>query len=174
MKARVGVIMVQKIQKSKDFYEIHARLCKSMAHPTRLHILDLLKSESKTVNELAAELGIAQSNLSQHLMIMRESGIVETNRVGSNIYYKVANPKIVEACDLVRQIVSDKAEKQNQVCSAKAPLNKLHSLYSSILTIYGIAPSAKDQVCGVFIRQTFFGLFGSRISEGASFCAVDR
>ena len=53
------------------------------------------------MNELAAELGIAQSNLSQHLMIMRESGIVETNRVGSNIYYKVANPKIVEACDLL-------------------------------------------------------------------------
>ncbi len=113
--------MVQKVQKSKDFYEIHARLCKSMAHPTRLQILDLLKSESKTVNELAAELGIAQSNLSQHLMIMRESGIVETNRVGSNIYYKVANPKIVEACDLVRQIVSDKAEKQNQVLFGKSP-----------------------------------------------------
>ena len=44
---RVGVIMVQKVQKSKDFYE-NARLCKSMAHPTRLQILDLLKSESKT------------------------------------------------------------------------------------------------------------------------------
>jgi DNA-binding transcriptional ArsR family regulator len=104
--------MVQKVQKGKDFYEIHARLCKSMAHPTRLQILDLLKSDSKTV--------IAQANLSQHLMIMRESGIVETKRVGSNIYYKVSNPKIVEACNLVRQIVSEKAEKQNQVLFGKS------------------------------------------------------
>ena len=107
--------MTQKEQKSKDFYEIHARLCKSMEHPTRLHILDLLKSESKTVNELAGELGIAQANLSQHLMIMRDSGIVETTRVGSNVHYKIANPKIVDACNLVKQIVTDKAEKQNKV-----------------------------------------------------------
>jgi len=115
------VIVVQKEQKkTKDFYEIHARLCKSLAHPTRLHILDLLKSDSKTVNELAAELGVAQANLSQHLMIMRESGIVETKRVGSNVYYKVANPKIVEACNLVRQIVVEKAEKQNQVLFGKS------------------------------------------------------
>jgi len=53
-------------------------------------------------------------------MIMRESGIVETKRVGSNVYYKVANPKIVEACNLVRQIVVEKAEKQNQVLFGKS------------------------------------------------------
>ena len=107
--------MVQKQQKNKDYYEIHARLCKSLAHPTRLHILDLLESGSKTVQELAAELGVAQANLSQHLMIMRGSGIVETKRVGSKVYYKVASPKILEACNLVQRIVSEKAEKQNKV-----------------------------------------------------------
>lgn len=108
-------MVAQKHRNTKDFYEIHARLCKSMAHPTRLHILDLLKSESRTVNDLAAELGIAQANLSQHLMIMRDSGIVETKRTGSNVYYRIANTKILEACKLVKQIVSEKAAKQNQV-----------------------------------------------------------
>jgi DNA-binding transcriptional ArsR family regulator len=107
--------MSQKVQKSKSFYKIHAKLCKSLAHPTRLHILDLLKSEIKTVNELAAELGIAQANLSQHLTILRESGLVESNRIGSNVRYKIANPKIVEACNIVKQIVTEKAEKQNKI-----------------------------------------------------------
>ena len=111
--------MVEKQLKNKDYYEIHARLCKSLAHPTRLHILDLLESDNKTVQELADELGIGQANLSQHLMIMRASGIVETRRDGQKIYYRVANPKILEACNLVQTIVTEKAEKQNKVLFGK-------------------------------------------------------
>ncbi len=111
--------MVQKQQKNKDYYEIHARLCKSMAHPTRLHILDLLESDSRTVQDLADELGVAQANLSQHLTIMRNAGIVDTRKVGSKVYYKVSNPKILEACKLVQKIVSDKAEEQNKVLFGK-------------------------------------------------------
>jgi DNA-binding transcriptional ArsR family regulator len=107
--------MVKEEDSSRDFYEIHARLCKAMAHPTRLHILDLLKSGSKTVSELAADLGIAQANLSQHLAILRQIGMLETTRVGANIEYKIANPKIVQACALVKEIVSEKAKKQNKV-----------------------------------------------------------
>lgn len=111
--------MVQEEQKIKDFYEIHARFCKAMAHPTRLHILDLLKSGSKNVNELVAELGVGQANLSQHLSILREIGVVEARRVGMNVQYSVASPKIIEACALVKQIVSEKAEKQNKVLFGK-------------------------------------------------------
>ena len=111
--------MTQKIRKTKDFYEIHARLCKCMAHPTRLHILDLLESKNRTVQELANELGVPQANVSQHLMIMRDNGIVETEKVGSRVYYKIANYKIVQACKLVQNIVSENAEKKNQVLFGK-------------------------------------------------------
>ena len=106
-------------QWGKEFYNIHARFCKAMAHPTRLRLLDLLKTRDKSVNELAAELRVSQANLSQHLSILREIGVVKARRVGMNVQYSVTSPKIIEACALVKKIVSENAEKQNRVLFGK-------------------------------------------------------
>ncbi|MEM2909518.1 MAG: metalloregulator ArsR/SmtB family transcription factor [Nitrososphaerota archaeon] len=103
------------VKASKTFYEVHAKFCKAMAHPTRLHVLDLLKLGEKTVNELIEEVGVAQANLSQHLAILRDVGIVETRREGPNVYYRIANPKVVEACDLVKKIVLEEFKKQQKL-----------------------------------------------------------
>ena len=113
--------MVQEEQKTQEFYNIHARFCKAMAHPTRLHLLDLLKTGNKNVNELATELRVSQANLSQHLSILREIGVVKARRVGMTVQYNVASPKITEACALVKKIVSENAEKQNKVLFGKTP-----------------------------------------------------
>jgi ArsR family transcriptional regulator len=65
------------------------------------------------VGQLVASLGLPQSNVSQHLAILRERGIVTTRRKGTTIYYSLANPKIGEACDLVREVLADQLS-QNQ------------------------------------------------------------
>jgi ArsR family transcriptional regulator len=62
------------------------------------------------VSELAEAMRISQANLSQHLAVMRQKGIVTTRREGLNIYYGLSNPKIIKACDLMRQVLLEYLE----------------------------------------------------------------
>jgi|SRR3972149_858163 len=89
----------------KRVYELHAELCKTLANPIRLEILSLLRDGKKSVGELASLAGIRQATLSQHLAVLRQRGVVSTNRGGANIYYEVANPKIIKACDIIREVL---------------------------------------------------------------------
>lgn len=89
----------------KRVYELHAEICQTFSHPKRLEILDLLRDGEKSVNELVQLAGINQSNLSQHLAILRGKNIVQTRRDGVNIYYSIANSKIIKAFDIMREIL---------------------------------------------------------------------
>ncbi len=90
---------------NKRIFELHAEICKTFTNPKRLEILDLLREGEKSVNELVQLAGINQSNLSQHLAILRGKGIVQTRRDGLNIYYSITNPKIIKAFDIMREIL---------------------------------------------------------------------
>jgi len=91
-------------------YEMHAEVCKSMANPTRLKIMNLLREGEKSVEELRKRLKLPKANLSQHLSILRQRSIVSTRRVGLNIYYKVANPKMIKACDILREVLFEQLQ----------------------------------------------------------------
>lgn len=92
----------------QKLYELHARMCQVFTSPKRLEILNLLKDKELSVNELADLADIPQSNLSQHLTIMREKGMVNTRREGTTIYYSLVNPKIIQAFDIIREILLEK------------------------------------------------------------------
>jgi len=92
----------------QKLYELHARMCQVFISPKRLEILNLLKDKELSVNELADLADIPQSNLSQHLTIMREKGMVNTRREGTTIYYSLVNPKIIQAFDIIREILLEK------------------------------------------------------------------
>ncbi|OIP37765.1 transcriptional regulator [Candidatus Desantisbacteria bacterium CG2_30_40_21] len=83
-------------------------MCQVFTSPKRLEILNLLKDKELSVNELADLADIPQSNLSQHLTIMREKGMVNTRREGTTIYYSLVNPKIIQAFDIIREILLEK------------------------------------------------------------------
>ena len=103
------------IEESKvELFKHQASICKTLADAKRLMILHELRDGEMSVGRLASGLGLPQSNVSQHLAILRERGIVTTRREGTTIYYKLANPKIGEACDLVREVLADQLS-QNQV-----------------------------------------------------------
>jgi len=91
----------------KSLYEMQAEICKTLTNPKRIEILNTLKNEEKTVTELVAALGASKANVSQHLAVMRHKGILTTRRVGVNIYYRVANPKVIEACALMKEVLFD-------------------------------------------------------------------
>ena len=94
----------------KELYKIHAEICKVLSNPTRLEILNLLRDKEMSVTELIEKSKLSQSNISQHLSIMKSKGIVTSDRKGKNIYYKLTNPKIIKAFDIIREILSDRLE----------------------------------------------------------------
>ena len=86
-------------------FKLQAEICKTLADPTRLMILHELKRGEMSVRQLTANLGLPQSNVSRHLAVLRERAVVETRRDGTTIYYRLADPKIAEACNLVREVL---------------------------------------------------------------------
>ncbi len=91
----------------ESLYEIKARIIAVLANPKRLQIVELLGKSERTVSELAADLEIAQATTSQHLAIMRKSGVVETRKDGNYVYYRLADPKIAEACAVMSKAIVD-------------------------------------------------------------------
>lgn len=63
------------------------------------------------MNEIASETGLRQSNVSQHLSVLRLNKIINERRSGNRVYYMLANPKIIEACNLLREILATQLEK---------------------------------------------------------------
>lgn len=92
---------------NRQIYSIHAAACKMFSHEVRLEIIDHLREGEKTVSELAEKTGLNQPNVSQHLAKMREKNFVKTRREGTQVYYSIANEKIFEAFDLMREIIKD-------------------------------------------------------------------
>jgi ArsR family transcriptional regulator len=104
-----GGVRMDKNMEEKMF-QMHAEVCKSMANPTRLKIMNLLREEEKSVEELRERLKLPKANLSQHLSVLRQRRIVSTRRAGLNIYYKVANPKMIKACDILREVLFEQLQ----------------------------------------------------------------
>ncbi len=99
----------------KKIFEMHADICKVFTNPKRLEIISLLRDGEKTVNELTELAGVPQANVSQHLTVLRQNNVVSTRRNGANIYYKIANPKILQAFDLMREVLLEKLSENEKL-----------------------------------------------------------
>lgn len=86
---------------------LHERVCSAMGDPTRIMILYLLSEGEMYVNDIAESLEQPQSTISRHLKILRERGLVETERQGTAVLYSLADRRIIEALDLMRSILND-------------------------------------------------------------------
>lgn len=96
-------------------YDLHAAICKTFASPWRLRIVEALGARECTVSQLVELLGIAKSNVSQHLAIMREKGVVDYHRDGGHVFYRLANPKILAACRLMREVLLEQFERAGEL-----------------------------------------------------------
>jgi len=110
--------------KKREFYRLHSDVCKTLANPKRQEILDYLRTGEMTVNQLVDRMKISQANISQHLSILRSKGIVSVRREGINMFYSLANPKIIEAFDLISHVLKDSLADQTQTVSAAMKMKK--------------------------------------------------
>lgn len=88
----------------KKIFELHADMCKVLSNAKRIEIIYLLHEGEKHVDQIADELGTSRANTSQHLSLLREKGLVCTRKEGLNVYFKLCNPKIVKACEIMKEI----------------------------------------------------------------------
>jgi ArsR family transcriptional regulator, virulence genes transcriptional regulator len=112
------LVMTEEPKIDMTIYNLQAGISKTLANPIRLAILHTLKEGEKSVNELTDILGISQSNISQHLAIMRQVGIVRTRKQGTNIFYSVTNAKINQACDMIREVLLDQLRERQELASS--------------------------------------------------------
>jgi ArsR family transcriptional regulator len=96
-------------------YELHAAICKTFANPWRLRIVEALDEGERTVSQLVETLGVSKSNVSQHLGIMREKGVVDHRREGGYVFYRLSNPKILQACRLMREVLLDQFDRAGEL-----------------------------------------------------------
>ncbi len=99
----------------KELFELHADMCKVFSNATRLEILNLLRNNEISVSQLVEKTGLSQANVSQHLAVMKNKGIVQSSRKGKNIYYRLVNQKIVRAFNLIREVLAEKLEKDRKL-----------------------------------------------------------
>jgi len=82
-------------------------VCKGLADPKRLLIIDSLRDGELSVSEICSQLDLPQANVSQHLAILRDKGLVRTRRDGQYVYYSLTSEKIIEAMDLLREVMNE-------------------------------------------------------------------
>ena len=99
----------------QSIFELQAELCKTMSNAARLKILHCLREGPRCVGDIARATHLAQPTVSQHLAILRSRGIVTTQRENGEAVYRIANPKIVRVCDLMREVLADQMEEQSQL-----------------------------------------------------------
>jgi ArsR family transcriptional regulator, virulence genes transcriptional regulator len=99
----------------KDLYRRHADFCKVIAHPTRLQIIDILHDGEMSVTDLATKIQVAVGNLSQHLNLMKQRRVLASRKEGNSVIYRLANPKMIKACCLIREILFEQMQEDTNL-----------------------------------------------------------
>ncbi|HEY4789201.1 MAG TPA: metalloregulator ArsR/SmtB family transcription factor [Bacteroidales bacterium] len=101
--------------KDKTLYSLHANICKALANPIRIEIIDVLNDKEMSFGELQEETGVLKSNLSQHLSLMVSNGILIQRKEGLNAFFKLSTPKIGTACRLMREVLIENLKKHSDL-----------------------------------------------------------
>lgn len=96
----------------EEIIRMHAQLCSGLADTNRIMILYTLNNQESNVSDLAELLNIPQPTVSRHLKILRERGMVDSQRDGQSVVYSVSDQRIIEALDLLREVMADNVENQ--------------------------------------------------------------
>ncbi len=120
----------------QQVFKLHADLLKAMAHPKRLEVLQLLREKRLGVSQIQEMLGLPQANLSQHLMVLRDAGVVKTRKMGKQVVYEVAHRNFIDASDRLREILIERHKDD-------------HLGNELVMKMSDLVPVVVDPVCGM-------------------------
>src|SRR5512141_347843 len=105
-----------------EITNLQAEILRVLANPRRLDILHRIAEEPMEVGRLAAELGLSQPNVSQHLAVLRAAGLVEAARDGREIRYRLTDPDVIVACTVMRGVLERRLARLSRLAdSARMP-----------------------------------------------------
>lgn len=90
----------------QPLYKLKGEFFKTLGHPARVRILELLADHDRSVGELLPEVGLESSNLSQQLGVLRRAGVVTTRKDGNAVIYSIASPDIAELLAMARRVLT--------------------------------------------------------------------
>jgi ArsR family transcriptional regulator len=97
---------------TQEITALHAGICSALADPRRILLLYALNEKPRNVSELADELGISQPTASRHLNMLRERGLVTAKREGQSVVNSLADKRIIQALDLLREVLASNLQSQ--------------------------------------------------------------
>lgn len=100
---------------TRPVYELKAELFRTLGHPARIRILEVLREAEANVGEIADAVGIGGSTLSQHLATLRRADIVASRRDGSQVLYAVVDPRAFQLLEIGRQMLTTSLEGSQEV-----------------------------------------------------------
>ncbi|MEW6382026.1 MAG: metalloregulator ArsR/SmtB family transcription factor [bacterium] len=98
--------------KTKARCEARARVIKALAHPTRLFIVDELSRGEQCVCELTERIGADMSTVSKHLAVLKSAGLVQDEKYGTQVYYRLRTPCILKFLNCVESVIESTAREQ--------------------------------------------------------------
>ena len=87
-------------------HQMKAEFFKTLSHPLRIRVLELLSEREHSVGELLREIGVESSNLSQQLAVLRRAGLVATRKEGSTVHYALVSPQLADLLVVARSILT--------------------------------------------------------------------
>ncbi|HED23544.1 MAG TPA: ArsR family transcriptional regulator [Firmicutes bacterium] len=94
---------------------MQAEICKAIAHPTRIHILQLLRDGERCVCEIFPAMEMEQPNVSRHLAILKKAGIISSRKEGLKVIYRVNDKRIFELLDLITAILKEQIDSRKKI-----------------------------------------------------------
>ncbi len=143
----------------EKLFQLQEETLKTLANQKRLEIVQLLNNKELTVSEMIEMLGISQSNLSQHLAILRRYKIVSTRKAGLHVYYRLTDKRVAGLVNQLREFLKAQYSNEPEVAKINA------------LTSEELYPIVKDPVCGMRLSES--EAFDSAQHDGSTyyFCA---
>ncbi len=92
---------------SRPLYQAKAELFKTLGHPARIRVLELLSQREYAVGEMLPEVGVEATSLSQQLAVLRRAGLVSFRKEGSTVYYSLTSPEVAELLAVARRILTE-------------------------------------------------------------------
>ncbi|NNN07061.1 MAG: helix-turn-helix transcriptional regulator [Elusimicrobia bacterium] len=111
----IAIVDMPGKRNDKLVYELHAQVCSVLSNAKRLEIIDLLRHGERTAGELCRRMSLSKANVSQQLSIMRAKGILLARREGRNVFYRLSQPRMLKAYDLLREVLLEKLEAQGTI-----------------------------------------------------------
>lgn len=142
----------------QQLFELHEQLLKALANSRRLEIIHLLRDQALSVTDIHTMLDLPQANVSQHLMVLKEAGIVKTHKKGKQVFYQLAHPNIIKASDLTRTMLIDQ---HHEKILADTSAFKMTDL----------VPLVHDPVCSMRLSPKTAGFTAHHAGNHYYFCA---